>query len=109
APAGLEISACTSPPGPVTQASSTATDSGAGSPGGVSTTAPEVERITAGDAARRVDLLQRAGGQVVAVQLVARVVGAGDEQGGGVGVPVGADLTGEVEHDLADLAADRVP
>jgi hypothetical protein len=39
------------PAGPSTQASSTGTEGGAAGPGGVSTTAPEVDLITGGSAA----------------------------------------------------------
>src|SRR5690606_24909366 len=48
-------------------------------------------------------------GQVVAVQLVARLVRVGDQQRGPVRVPGRADLAGQVEDDLLLTADDRVP
>ncbi len=51
APAGRWTSACTRPPGPSTQTSSTGTEPGGTAPGARSTTVPAVERTADGSAA----------------------------------------------------------
>ena len=54
----------------------------------------------ADDARRGVQLLQRAGAQVVAVQLAAGGVVVADQQRRAVGVEAGRHVAGQVEHDL---------
>ena len=61
------------------------------------------------DARRGLQLLQGAGGQVVAVELAAGGVVVPDEQGGAVRVEAGRHVAGQVEHDLGLGVGGDVP